>query len=147
MTNAEEDARGKRVLTDPTAVSGDPALPAFLARPAGAPVYHGFPILEESLTEGWRYGMISALDDEPEGSTWGDGFVVAPDGTRAGIVWAVGEFATHEILPPDAQRWGVYGFAFPRPVRDVGELVAWFRSVLPELRSIYARVRGTPRDL
>jgi hypothetical protein len=80
--------------------------------------------------------MISALDDEPEGCTWGDGLVVAPDGSRAGIVCAVGDFATHEILPPDAQRWGVYGFAFPHPVRDQAELVACLREVLPELHAI-----------
>jgi hypothetical protein len=54
ISETEDPARGKRMLLDPNARSADPALPAFLARPEDAPVYHGFPILEESLTEGWR---------------------------------------------------------------------------------------------
>lgn len=133
---------GKRVLTDDAAVSAGRDLPAFLARPEGAPVYHGFLLLEESLTDGWRLGAISAFDDDPAGCDFGDAFVVAPDGSRAGLVWAVGNFETHEVCPPTADRWGVYGIAFPRVVRGASDLVECFRAVLPELQAIHARVRG-----
>jgi hypothetical protein len=81
---------GKPLLTDPFKASADPDLPAFLAPPVGVPVYHGFPIVEESRTEDWCFGAITSFED-PEGCGGGDGFVVAPDGSRAGIVWTVGE--------------------------------------------------------
>jgi hypothetical protein len=132
---------GRRVLTDDSASSAKPELPAFLARPPGAPVYHGFPLLEESETDGWRLGVISAFDEEPEGCDGGDAYVVAPDGSRAGLVWASGNFATHEICPPDSERWGVYGIAFPRAVRSLADLVECFRAVLPELKQIHGRTR------
>lgn len=143
MTDVEDPPQrrpGQRVLMDPAAASADPKLPAFLARPADAPVYHGFPIIEETLTDGWRFGAISAFDDDPDGCVYGDGFVVAPDGSRAGIVWEVGEFATQTISAPEPGRWGVYGIAFPRAVRGVQDLVECFRAILPELRAIHARV-------
>jgi hypothetical protein len=142
MTMKRERPEGKRILTDATAESASSDLPAFLARPKGAPVYHGFPIIEDTSTDGWRFGAISAFTDDPAGCTGGDGFVVTPDGSRAGIVWEVGNFETHEICAPDSDRWGVYGIAFPRAVRGVPDLVECFRAVLPELKRIHARVTG-----
>jgi hypothetical protein len=38
-------------------------LPAFLARPADAPAYHGFLLVPETLTEGWCFGSISRFED------------------------------------------------------------------------------------
>lgn len=70
-----------------------------------------------------------------------DAYVVAPDESRAGLVWAVGNFAMHEICPPTPERWGVYGLAFPRPVRCVEDLVEFLRAALPELRRIQG-IRG-----
>jgi hypothetical protein len=135
---------GKAIRTDNEARSADASLPAFLARPGDAPVYHGFPLVEESRTDGWCYGAITEFED-PEGCDAGDGFVVAPDGSRAGLVWSVGAFPTETVCEPDKGRWGVYAVAFPRAVRNVDDLVACFRAILPELRSIHARLRG-PRS-
>ncbi len=144
MARKHERPEGKRILTDATARSASSDLPAFLARPKEAPVYYGFPIIEESSTDRWRFGAISAFTDDPAGCTSGDGFVVAPDGSRAGIVWEVGNFETHEICAPDTDRWGVYSVAFPRAVRSVSDLVECFRAVLPELKRIHGRVTRTP---
>jgi hypothetical protein len=130
---------GKRILTDPKAASADANVPAFIARPEGAPVYHGFPIVPESETDGWFLGLISDPTD-PGGCDWGDAFVVAPDGTRAGIAWVVGEGEIREVLPPGPGRWGVYGLWFPKPIRTVDELVQNFRAVLPALKTIHQRV-------
>jgi hypothetical protein len=132
---------GKAIRTDGGARSSDPSLPAFLARPGDAPAYHGFPLVEESRTDGWCYGAITEFED-PEGCDAGDGFVVAPDGSRAGLVWSVGAFPTEALCEPDKVRWGVYAVAFPCAVRNVDDLVACFRAILPELRSIHARLRG-----
>ena len=139
----EEDRKapdGEPILTDAKAESADPKLPAFLARPAGAPVYHGFPIIEETGTEGWRYGAITSFT-KPGGCEAGDGFVVAPDGTRAGLVWSVGRFPTTEVCAPTPDRWGVYSIAFPHRVSNVADLVECFRAVLPELKALHARTR------
>jgi hypothetical protein len=129
--------KGKRVLFDPDAASADPGLPGFIARPTGAPVYHGFMLVPETATDGWIYGAITAFEtDEPQ--TEGDGFVVAPDGSRAGIAWATDTAEFYEISPPGEEGWGVYGVCFPRPVSTLEDLVFNFRAVLPRLQARYA---------
>jgi hypothetical protein len=116
-------------------------LPAFLAPPQGTPVYYGFPLVEETRTDGWCYGAITAFE-EPAGCTEGDGYVVAPDGSRAGLVWSVGDFPPEVICEPDPERWGAYSIAFPRAIRTVDDLVDCFRATLPKLKSIYEKIRG-----
>lgn len=134
---------GLPLRLDPAAASADSTLPAFLARPAGAPVYHGFPLIDETRTDGWCYGAITGFDD-PDGCEAGDGFVVAPDGSRKGLVWSAGEFETRRICEPTADRWDVYEIAFPRPVRNVTDLVDCFRAVLPQLKALHAKLQGRP---
>jgi hypothetical protein len=126
---------------DPAARSADPVLPAFLSKPSGAPVYHGFPLIEETRTDGWCYGAITAFDD-PKGCDAGDGFVVAPDGSRAGLVWSVGDFATEAVCESTVERWGVYEIAFPHAIRNTSDLIECFRAVLPELKALHAALRG-----
>ena len=134
---------GKKLVLNEAAESASDTLPAFLARPPGAPVYHGFPLVEETRTDGWCYGAITDFSEHyPEGCKSGDGFVQAPDGARAGLVWSIGTFVTSQVCAPDGGRWGVYEIAFPKAVRSVEDLVECFRSVLPELQSIYAKVRA-----
>jgi hypothetical protein len=82
--------------------------------------------------------MVGAF---PDGCDGGDAFVVAPDGSRAGLVWEVGTGALQEILPPDAERWGVYAIFFPHATRTIHDLVSAFRAVLPQLKAKYAEVR------
>lgn len=131
----------RALITDETAASADPALPAFLARPNGAPVYHGFVIVPETYTDGWCLGAITEFED-PNGCEGGDAFVVAPDGSRAGLVWEVGAGDIQEILEPSPERWGVYAVWFPRPTRTIEDLVVGFRAVLPQLKSTYERIKG-----
>ena len=130
---------GVPLRLDPEARSADPSVPAFLARPEDAPVYHGFPLLERSRTEdGWCFGTISEPDC-PEGRDWGDAFVVAPDDSRAGITWEVGSAGMEVSIPPeeDRDRWGVYNLGFARRVHDEEGLVEQLREWLPELRRVY----------
>ncbi len=136
---------GKALLTDSSAESADPDLPAFLARPADAPVYHGFPLIEETRTDGWCFGAITDFA-EPDGCECGDGFVVAPDGSRAGLIWSVGEFPIESSSPPEPGRWGVWLIPFPKPVRNVEDLVECFRHVLPELRKLHAQLMHSSGD-
>jgi hypothetical protein len=132
---------GRRILKDPEARSANPSPPAFLARPEGSPVYHGFPILEESMTDGWRIGAITDFED-PSGCEGGDAFVIAPDGSRAGLVWDVGTEPLVEISPPEPDRWGVYQVFFPSAVRTRADFIAGFQAILPALKAVFARTRA-----
>ena len=137
---------GKKIRYDPRAASADPSRPGFIARPLGAPAYHGFLLVPETETDGWVFGAITDFKtSEPQ--TEGDGFVVAPDGARAGIVWATDTPEFYEIMPPDEERWGVYGVRFPRPVCSVDDVAFNFRAVLPRLNPTSAVARSQSRIL
>lgn len=93
----------------------------------------------QSETDGWLYGAITDFEvDEPQHE--GDGFVIAPDGSRAGIAWATDTAEFYEICSPSEGRWGVYGVRFPRPVAGLDDLVFNFRAVLPHLQKRYAEL-------
>jgi hypothetical protein len=137
----KNDIKGRGILQDPNAESAHPILPAFLARPKDKPVYHGFPVVQESETDGWHYGAITEYNSEEE-MTEGDGYVIAPDGSRAGIVWDLESNEFYEIFPPDEGRWGVYGVRFTRAVKSVEDIVYNFRKILPKLKEQYEKVKG-----
>lgn len=137
----DEKYFSKPLILDEAAESSSTELPAFLSRPEGAPVYHGFVLVEETRTDGWCFGAITAFEDT-EGCEGGDGFVVAPDGGRAGIVWAIGAQEMQEVLSPDEGRWGVYAVWFPRVVKTAEDLALNFRHVLPELKKKYEEIKS-----
>ena len=83
------------------------------------------------------FGTISDYED-PNGCDWGDAFVIAPDDTRAGIVWQVDVFEPQIVCPPDKERWGVYGLAYPTPIRTTDDFVRMCHSFLPDLRRRHA---------
>lgn len=121
---------GHQIRLDRDAESADPELPAFLARPEGAPAYHGFPLTAIEV-EGFKLGAITDF----VGSEVGDGFVVAPDGSRAGLVWQVADEEMFiETLAPDASRWGVWEVSFPAVMRSESEVRDNFASLVPKLR-------------
>src|SRR5438105_10339996 len=93
MADVEDDAPQRlrdssSLALDPSAATTDSNLPGFLARPAWAPVYHGFRILDDIEVDGFKLGMISDWEANPNLSD-GDAFVVAPDGSRCGLNWYV----------------------------------------------------------
>jgi hypothetical protein len=88
--------KGKPLAIDRNAISASSTEPAFVARPKGALVYHGFVVLEDVSVEGFTFGAITDFEAEP--SDTGDAFVVAPDGSRAGLVW--------EVFPDKVRRGG-----------------------------------------
>lgn len=132
---------GRAVRQDLGAQSASADLPAFIARPADAPVYHGFPLLPGSEKDGFVFGVITdPKGDEPV--PWGDAYVVAPDGTRAGIVWSMDGSDMKVVCPPEPGRWGVYAFRFKHPVRSDADLVKNLHEVLPRLKQLYAEARA-----
>jgi hypothetical protein len=136
----EKEPTSERLILDANAASASADQSAFLSKPPGAPVYHGFPLILETSIDGWCYGAITEFAN-PSGCTEGDGFVQAPDGTRVGLVWDVGVGDLQEISPPDPERWGVYQVWFPRPVQSVDDLCQCFAHVLPLLRAKHAELK------
>ncbi len=126
---------GHTVRIDDAAESARPDLPAFLAAPEIAPAYHGFPLLANSEKDGFAFGVIT----EPVGAHWGDAFVVAPDGSRAGIVWQTEGDPEPIVCAPSPGRWGVYAFRFTSPSSEQ-DLIRQLHSVLPELKRYYLTV-------
>ena len=127
---------GYTAETDGTAESAIEGMPAFLAPPTGSPVYHGFPLLSGSEIDGWSFGVItSPCAAEP--AVWGDAYVVAPDGSRAGIVWQASGEAQPVVCEPSEGRWGVYGFKFNHPVRNEQDLIRNLHECLPQLKAYY----------
>ena len=51
--------RGQPIALDPDALSASPSEPAFIARPTGAPVYHGFQVLDDVKFDGFTLGKIT----------------------------------------------------------------------------------------
>ena len=97
-------------------------------------MYHGFPLVEGAEVDGFRLGTIT--DFEAELGTTGDAFVVAPDGSRAGLVWEseVDEAYFQECGAPDDARWGVWAVGLPLPLRTAADARAYLAALLPELR-------------
>src|ERR1700736_1999109 len=100
--------KGRPLAIDATARSASPTEPAFIARPDGAPVYYGFVVLDDVDADGFTLGKITDWEAEP--CETGDAFVIAPDGSRAGLVWEVCDSPYfQEVMPIEGDRWGVWG--------------------------------------
>ena len=130
--------QGQPAALDEAAEAKDPRLPAFLSAPVDAPVYHGFPLLAASERDGFVFGLITRPASDPP-ARWGDAYVIAPDGSRAGIVWQSDGDPSPVVCEPSPGRWGVYAFRFDGPVRDEGDLLRNFHAVLPQLKAWHAR--------
>jgi hypothetical protein len=128
-----QDPRGQPIALDPDALSASPTEPAFIARPTGAPVYHGFQVLDDVKFDGFTLGKIT--DFEVERCDYGDAFVIAPDNTRAGLVWEVQEPPYfEEVLPPDLNRWGVWAVSFQYPMTSRENARRNLGAVVPKLK-------------
>ena len=97
MTEQPDPPAGRPLAIDGRAESADPALPAFLARPAGAPVYHGFPVIDGFESDSFRLGMITGFLSEP--TVAGDAYVIA----RMGVV--PGWSGSPAALPISGRSW------------------------------------------
>jgi hypothetical protein len=124
---------GRRLAIDENAQSADPGLPVLLARPPGARVYHGFPVIDGAEAGGFRLGMITDFLSEP--ALEGDAYVIAPDGSRAGLVWQSGCASYfEEVIAPEQDRWGVWTVGLPLPMTTAEEARSYLAALLPQLR-------------
>lgn len=133
MTKSELQ-RGQPLAVDPKATSARSGEPAFIARPDGAPVYYGFVVLEDVVADGFTLGKITDFEAVP--CDTGDAFVIAPDGSRAGLVWEVySEPYFHQVCAPETGRWGVWGVALPFPMTSRENAGKNLAAILPQLKS------------
>jgi hypothetical protein len=129
----ETRPRGRPLAIDADAVSASRSEPAFIARPTGAPVYHGFQMLEDVVVEGFTFGKITDFEAEP--CRQGDAFIVAPDNSRAGLVWEVtNKVSLTEISPLEPSRWGVWAVSFPHPLNSRENVRRNLEFILPTLK-------------
>ena len=129
---------GRPLALDPDADSADPDLPAFLARPEGSPVYHGFPVLDDVEVDGFKLGKIS--DWEAEDMDIGDAFVVAPDNSRCGLVWSIGNpEGLRQVRPPEPIRRGVWGVVFEHKMSSREQARRNLAALVPQLRPIWGK--------
>jgi hypothetical protein len=61
----DENRHGRPLAVSQTAQSSSPTEPAFVARPEGAPVYHGFVVLDDVKVDGFTLGKITEWEAEP----------------------------------------------------------------------------------
>jgi len=132
MSN-EEQPKGRNLAVDLNATSASPTEPAFIARPKGAPFYYGFAVLEDVRAEEFTFGAITDFEAEPTDT--GDAFVIAPDGSRAGLVWEVSATKYfEEVHPFERDRWGVWAVSFPHPMDNRASARKNLLAVLPDLK-------------
>lgn len=125
--------KGRPIAADPKAARASASEPAFIARPTAAPVYHGFQVLEDLVVEGFTFGKITDFEVEP--SHEGDAFLVAPDNSRAGLVWeVVDKVSMSQICPLEADRWGVWAVSFPHPMNSRENVRRNLELILPTLK-------------
>ena len=144
----DDVSKGRPLAIDATAQSASPTEPAFIARPEGAPVYHGFVVLGAVSVDGFTLGKITDWEAEP--CEAGDAFVIAPDGSRAGLVWEVCDPSYfREVMPIEAGRWGVWSVGFCLPMNSRENARKNLDSILPELKLRWAewksRFSGSPK--
>ena len=125
--------KGRPLAIDATARSASPTQPAFFARPDGAPVYHRFVVLDDVAGDGFTLGKIADWEAEP--CETGDAFVIAPDGSRAGLVWEIcAPPYFQETMPIEADRWGVWGVGFALLMDSHENARKNLDSILPDLK-------------
>jgi len=129
----DELRRGRPLAVDQKATSANPAEPAFIAKPPGAPVYHGFVVLDDVVADSLTLGKITDFEAEP--CETGDAFVIAPDGSRAGLVWEICDKPYfQEVLPLDEERWGVWEVGFGIPMTSRENARKNLVTIMPELK-------------
>ncbi len=109
---------------------------------------YGFVVLDDINVDGFawqdhRLGSVALRN--------GDAFVLAPDGSRAGLVWEVCDPPYfQETMRIEADRWGVRGVGFRLPMNSRENARRNLESILPELRLGWAEWKSrsdpTPQE-
>lgn len=80
--------------------------------------------------------MVSDFGDEE--AHYGDGYVLAPDGSRCGLLWeCCGEQAINLVLEPEPDRWGVYFVSLPHSLHGPGDARQFLEAARPQLEPLW----------
>lgn len=131
---------------DTCAKSASDSLPAFISHPSDAPVYHGFQILDDVVVEGFTLGLITSFEEG--GATEGDSFIIAPDNSRAGLVWSIPKSPEdrpklEQVCPIEKSRWGLWELLFPFRMANHEDARRNLQAVLPMLKPKWEEWRRT----
>jgi len=145
MSDDAKPPIGLPLALDPKARTASPTEPAFIAPPVGSPAYYGFAVLDEVSVDGFVFGKITDFEAEP--SNYGDAFVVAPDDSRAGLVWEISDspYLT-EVCPIDDTRWGVWAVSFQLPMTCRKNARSNLESIVPLLKQKWEEWRKRGGD-
>ena len=125
---------GRPIAVDLLAQSASQTEPAFIARPGDAPVYHGFPVVTDVVVEGFTFGKITDFETEP--CTEGDALVIAPDDSRAGLVWQVSQDSDfQEVCAENSARCGVWAVSFPYAMATRENARKNLEHIIPQLKA------------
>ena len=126
---------------DLTADSEDDTVLPFMAPPKGAEPYHGFKVLTNVTHEGFTLGAITDFVKRP-GLFTGDAFVVAPDGSRAGLEWRLSnEVYVLEMAMYNEVRWGVWMAGVKHPMVDEDAALRNLIDLVPTLEEKWSTWR------
>jgi len=62
--------------------------------------------------------------------------LIGCNGSRIGLVWETGASAAKWVYPIGDEGPGLYEVTFPKPVKNLHDLIECFRSVVPQLQII-----------
>ncbi|TDL76205.1 3-deoxy-8-phosphooctulonate synthase [Peribacillus frigoritolerans] len=95
-----------------------------IKRKIGYQVYHRYSLCFETETDGFIYGEITDPFDFVEGCTFDDGFVQAPNGSRASVIWEVSEKPyLYTCIELEDDGWGVYNVGVVKPIKTREDLI------------------------
>ncbi len=109
-----------------------------------------FPIIQETVVDGWGYSAITEFIDD-NGCSDGDGCLVSPTGRYIGLDWEVGvgdiyklsyEKNFWDFLKP--KKVPFYHVFFDKPIYSTTDMATNFKAILPILKEIY--FSEYPRD-
>jgi hypothetical protein len=102
-------------------------------------------VLADVVVDGFTLGAITDFEAEPTAE--GDSFLIAPDNSRAGLVWEVSDAQSFEqICDETDDRWGVWAVSFPLPMTSRENARTNLAAIVPMLRPKWERWRKN-RDL
>jgi len=99
-------------------------------------------MLDSVLVDGFTLGLITDSFAQP--ATHGDAFVVAPDGSRAGLIWEIADQTYFETtIGPAPDRWGVFSVGAEHGPTTMDEAKLFLAEIVPSLRREWQRTRAT----
>lgn len=101
-------------------------------------MYHGFCVWPDVVVGGFIFGVIT--DFEETETDAGDAFIIAPDGSRAGLIWSISDaYYFEQACSFEKGRWGVWAVGFEGPMRTKEDARRNLARIVSDLREQWMR--------